>query len=83
MALAPFNVLAGGKFRTDEEEKRRLETGELGRRISRDWLRNDKEKAASRVLEKIANEIGAKSITSGQLLVLETSTLIYAIQYIS
>ncbi|KAH6912854.1 aryl-alcohol dehydrogenase [Coprinopsis sp. MPI-PUGE-AT-0042] len=64
MALAPFNVLAQGKFRTDEEEKRRLETGELGRRISRDWLRNDKEKEASRVLEKIAQEIGAKNITS-------------------
>ena len=66
MALAPFNVLAQGKFRTDEEEKQRLESGELGRRISRDWLRNDKEKAASRALEKIAQKIGAKSITSGE-----------------
>lgn len=30
MALAPWNVLAGGKIRTDAEEARRRETGEKG-----------------------------------------------------
>ena len=30
MALAPFNVLAGGKVRTDAEEQKRRETGENG-----------------------------------------------------
>ena len=31
MALAPWNVLAGGKIRTDEEEERRRQTGERGK----------------------------------------------------
>lgn len=66
MALAPWNVLAGGKFRTDAEEQKRLETGEKGRVIfGGDWIRNDKEKAVSAALEKVAQEVGAKNITSG------------------
>lgn len=65
MALAPWNVLAGGKLRTDEEEKKRMESGEKGRQMFGDWLRNEKEKKASAALEKVAKEIGAKSITSG------------------
>ena len=32
MALAPWNVLASGKIRTNEEEERRRQTGEEGRR---------------------------------------------------
>lgn len=32
MALAPWNVLAAGKIRTDEEEERRRQTGEKGMR---------------------------------------------------
>ncbi|KAF8192189.1 NADP-dependent oxidoreductase domain-containing protein [Pholiota molesta] len=65
MALAPWNVLAGGKFRTDAEEKQRLETGEKGRVIfGGDWLRNDKEKLVCAALEKVAEEVGAKHITS-------------------
>ncbi|EAU85789.2 aryl-alcohol dehydrogenase [Coprinopsis cinerea okayama7 len=65
MALAPWNVLAGGKFRTDKEEEERQKSGEQGRQMfSPDWLRNDKEKAMSAALEKVANELGAKSITS-------------------
>ncbi len=31
LALAPWGVLAAGKIRTDEEERRRRETGEKGR----------------------------------------------------
>lgn len=30
LALAPWNVLAGGKLRTDEEEEKRRKTGENG-----------------------------------------------------
>ncbi|KAF5340672.1 hypothetical protein D9611_007452 [Ephemerocybe angulata] len=65
LALAPWNVLGGGKFRTDAEEERRRETGEKGRTLTNpDWERNDNEKAVSRALEKVAGEVGAKSITS-------------------
>ena len=66
MALAPWNVLAGGKIRTDEEEERRRQTGENGRTLSAsNWERNDKEKTVCKALEKVAAEIGAKHITSG------------------
>ena len=66
MALAPWNVLAGGKIRTDEEEENRRQTGENGRAISgTDWERNEKEKTVCKALEKVAAEIGAKHITSG------------------
>ncbi|KAF6757772.1 NADP-dependent oxidoreductase domain-containing protein [Ephemerocybe angulata] len=64
MALAPWSVLAAGKIRTDEEEERRIKSGEQGRQVFGPWLRNDKEKAVCKVLEKIAGEIGAKSISS-------------------
>jgi len=65
MALAPWNVLAGGKIRTDEEDERRRQTGEKGRTIFvKDWERNDKEKAVCKALEQVAAEIGAKHITS-------------------
>ncbi|KAF8968927.1 NADP-dependent oxidoreductase domain-containing protein [Flammula alnicola] len=65
MALAPWNVVAAGKFRTDAEEKQRLETGEKGRVIfGGDWLRNENEKKVSAALEKVAEEVGAKHITS-------------------
>ena len=63
MALAPWNVLAGGKIRTDEEEEKRRQTGENGR--GTEWERNDKEKTVCKALEKVAAEIGAKHITSG------------------
>jgi hypothetical protein len=66
MALAPWNVLAAGKIRTDEEEENRRQTGENGRTIlGRDWERNEKEKTVCKALEKVAAEIGAKHITSG------------------
>jgi len=68
MALAPWNVLAGGKFRTDAEEEKREATGENGRvAFSKDWRRNENEKKISQALEKVAGEIGAKHITSGSL----------------
>jgi aryl-alcohol dehydrogenase-like predicted oxidoreductase len=69
MALAPWNVLAAGKIRSDEEEERRRQTGENGRTLSlipAGWERNEKEKTVCKALEKVAAEIGAKHITSGK-----------------
>jgi len=67
MALAPWNVLAGGKIRSDEEEEKRRQTGEKGRTLAlvpTPWERNEKEKTVCKALEKVAAEIGAKHITS-------------------
>ncbi|CAA7269985.1 unnamed protein product [Cyclocybe aegerita] len=65
MALAPWNVLAAGKIRTDAEEEKRRQTGEKGRTLlDPSWERNDKEKKVCAALEKVAAEVGAKHITS-------------------
>ncbi|KIK04053.1 hypothetical protein K443DRAFT_436653 [Laccaria amethystina LaAM-08-1] len=65
LALAPWNVLAAGKIRTDEEEEKRRQTGEKGRMVfDPNWERNDREKRVCKALEKVASEVGAKSITS-------------------
>ncbi|TFK21156.1 arylalcohol dehydrogenase [Coprinopsis marcescibilis] len=65
MALAPWGVLGSGKLRTDAEEEARIKSGENGRIFTGpEWRRNDVEKATSHALEKIAKEVGAKSITS-------------------
>jgi hypothetical protein len=67
MALAPWNVLAGGKLRTDAEEAKRAESGENGRSVwGLDWRRNEQEKKMSAALEKVGKEVGAKNITSGR-----------------
>ncbi|KAJ7084653.1 NADP-dependent oxidoreductase domain-containing protein [Mycena belliarum] len=65
LALAPWNVLGGGRFRTDAEEERRRTTGENGRTLlSPDWERTENEKKMSNALEKVAGEVGTKSITA-------------------
>lgn len=65
LALAPWKVLAQGKFRTDEEEERRAATGEKGRAaLGPDCKRNESEKKMSVALEKVAKEVGAASITA-------------------
>ncbi|KAF8158482.1 arylalcohol dehydrogenase [Crassisporium funariophilum] len=65
MALAPWNVLAQGKIRTDEEEENRAASGENGRTMfSDEWRRNEQEVKVSHALEKVASEVGAKNITS-------------------
>lgn len=67
MALAPWNVLAGGKLRTDAEEQRRRESNEQRRTfLSADWERTEDETKMSRALEKVAAEVGVQSITAGQ-----------------
>ncbi|KAL0062144.1 putative aryl-alcohol dehydrogenase aad14 [Marasmius tenuissimus] len=65
MAICPWGVLGGGRLRTDAEEEQRKQSGEGGRTMmSSEWLRNPDEVAMSRALEKVAKEVGAKSINS-------------------
>ncbi|SJL14914.1 probable Aryl-alcohol dehydrogenase [NADP(+)] [Armillaria ostoyae] len=67
LALAPWDVLGGGKFRTDAEEEERKQSGEKGRAIAGmgiGWERNENEKKISRALEKVAGEVGATNIRS-------------------
>ena len=68
MALAPWGVLANGRFYTDAEEEKREATGENGRTgmiSKRGWRRNENERKVCQALEKVAGEVGAKHITSG------------------
>ena len=65
MALAPWNVLAGGKIRTDAEEQRRIESGEGGRSTWGDWKRTPEQRKVCLELERVAHEVGANNITSG------------------
>ncbi|TFY53619.1 hypothetical protein EVG20_g10034, partial [Dentipellis fragilis] len=66
LALAPWDVLGGGKLRTDAEEQRRRETGEKGRlMLGPNWERTEDERKMSAALEKVAGEVGAKSIQAG------------------
>ncbi|RDX52548.1 Aldo/keto reductase [Lentinus brumalis] len=63
MALAPWNVLAGGKIRTDEEEERRRQTGEKGRQwFGPNWERTENERKVCKALEEVAKQVGVKSI---------------------
>jgi len=65
MALAPWNVVGGGKFRTDAEEEERRVSGEKGRTLySPNWERTENERKASAALEKVAKEVGTRHITS-------------------
>ncbi|KZT63480.1 arylalcohol dehydrogenase [Daedalea quercina L-15889] len=66
MAIAPWGVLASGRIRTDEEEERRARTGEGGRAdmASDEWKRTPEQRAVCQALEKVAAEVGAKSITA-------------------
>lgn len=70
MALAPWNVLAGGKIRTDAEEEKRIQSGENGRDLGTltggvpGWLRNDDQKKMAHALEKVAKEVRVDSITA-------------------
>ena len=65
LALAPWNVLAGGKLRTDAEEEKRKTSGEKGRTVfNPDWTRTENEKKMSSALEKVAKEVGTEYITA-------------------
>jgi len=59
MALVPWYVIAGGRLRSDEEDKRREESGEGGRTMKEpDWRRTEAQKKMSQALEKVAKEHG-------------------------
>lgn len=59
LALAPWDVLASGKIRSNAEEARRRETGEKGRMIfTPNWERTADEKKVCDALEEIAAEVG-------------------------
>ncbi|KAI0716466.1 aryl-alcohol dehydrogenase [NADP+] [Earliella scabrosa] len=63
MALAPWNVLAGGRIRSDAQERERRESGEKGRTVaSYDWERTEEERRVCKVLEEVAQDVGAKSV---------------------
>jgi len=68
LALAPWGVLAGGKLRSNAEEEKRRQTGEKGRNLgimgNDDWMRNEKERAVSDALEKVAKEVGTDRVTA-------------------
>ncbi|KAF9067232.1 NADP-dependent oxidoreductase domain-containing protein [Rhodocollybia butyracea] len=65
LALTPWSVLAAGKLRTDAEEQRRRESGENGRTMfGANWERTEEEVKISHALEKVAKDIGAKSISA-------------------
>ena len=55
----PWNVLGGGKIRTDAEEQQRIESGEKGCQIFGDWLRTPEGRRVCAELEKVVEEVGA------------------------
>jgi aryl-alcohol dehydrogenase-like predicted oxidoreductase len=63
MAVAPWEVLCGGRLRSDAEEERRRATSEKGRDTAGvGWERTEQEKNMVKALEAIANEVGAHSL---------------------
>ncbi|EMD31366.1 hypothetical protein CERSUDRAFT_119756 [Gelatoporia subvermispora B] len=65
LALAPWNVVAGGKIRTDAEEEARKQSNEQGRM----WFhgspgkeRTEDERKVCAALEKVAKQVGASNI---------------------
>jgi aryl-alcohol dehydrogenase-like predicted oxidoreductase len=79
LALAPWDVLASGRFRTDAEEKARQESGEKSRTFTPDGKaeRNEEERKMCTALEKIAGEIGSKSIQAGASLQLSACPFLH------
>lgn len=68
MALVPWNVIGGGRLRSDAEEKKREESGEKGRSMfGEDWRRTEVERKATNALEQVSNELGGGySVSAGQ-----------------
>ena len=68
LALAPWDVLASGRIRTDAEEEARRQSGEKGRTLFSGWERSEDERKMAKALEQVASEVGAKSIQAGTYL---------------
>lgn len=67
MALCPWNVLVGGKLRSDAEEERRRKSEKGRDLLGGGWERTPEEKTMVHALEKVANEIGSGvSLTAGE-----------------
>ncbi|KAF7334765.1 Aldo/keto reductase [Mycena sanguinolenta] len=65
LALAPWQVVGAGKFRTDAQEERMRTASKKGRTIfNPHWERTEDERKISKALEKIAAEVGTKSLTA-------------------
>lgn len=64
MALAPWNVLGGGKFQTKEQVEERKKQGEGLRSMMGNDQQSEEEEKISAALEKIRAEVGGKSITA-------------------
>lgn len=72
LALAPWDVIGGGRLRTTAEEERRRQSGEKGRAFSAHsgeldlvgWERTPAEKAMVAALEKVAKDVGTEHITA-------------------
>ncbi|OCH95137.1 aryl-alcohol dehydrogenase [Obba rivulosa] len=65
LALAPWNVLAGGKIRTDAEEEGRKQSQEKGRVIffgNQQFERTAEERKVCLALEEVAKQVGATNI---------------------
>lgn len=63
MALAPWDVMGGGKFKTKKEiEERKAQGEDLRSILSRG--QSEEEAAMSAALEKVANEQGIRSLTA-------------------
>ena len=85
MALAPWDVLAGGKIRSDAQEEERRKSGEKGMTVTSsseyvphstilpigrmlmdpNWERTEEQRKICKVLEEVAEEVGAKNIQAG------------------
>lgn len=67
MALAPWDVLARGKFRTESEARIQIAAGDKGRAAfgSEKLEASEEEKKVSAALEKVAVDVGAGSIQAG------------------
>lgn len=64
MALAPWNVLGGGKFQTKAQVEERKKQGEGLRSIMGSGDQTEDEVKISEALDKVREETGAKSITA-------------------
>lgn len=68
MGISPWNVIGGGRLRSDAEEKRREESGEAGRTMmNKEWRRTETEKKVANALEQVSTELGGQySVSAGK-----------------